>query len=150
MGEVTLVTPASDLFVVTLSRCHVKVTRKDCAFRTQNLCLQSSYTYFTPHTHRIVFASYLFLRAIQKLGLKIYSVAPQEQIRWSRPRTPHLPVPGRHSSADSLSSGSRWVWDSSSSIIIKLTTSLSKENRRDRQWGFLVANHVIFDTDTLH
>ena len=146
MGEVTLVTPESGVPAVTLSRCHATVTREDCAFRTQSLCLQSSCTYFTPQTHRIVFDSYLFLRAIQKLGLKIYSMST----RWSRPRTPHLPVPVRHSSADSLSSGSRWVWDSSSSNIIKLPTSLSKENRRDRQWGFLVSNHVIFDTDTLH
>ena len=83
MGEVTLVTPESGVPAVTLSRCHATVTREDCAFRTQSLCLQSSCTYFTPQTHRIVFVSYLFLRAIQKLELKIYSMS----IRWSRPRT---------------------------------------------------------------
>lgn len=96
-------------------------------------------------THRIVFASYLFLRAIQNLGLKIYSVSTTSTN--SLAQTSHLPLPVRHSSADSLSSGSRCVWDSSSSNIIKLTTSLSKENRRDRQWGFFdwFTATVIFD-----
>lgn len=118
------------------SRClNVTLWSRGCVIR---LCVQNAKLLFTMivylfyptncyRTLRIVFAFYLLLRAIQKLALKIYSVSTTSTnlLVW----TSHLPVPVRHSSADSLSSGSRCVWDSSSSNIIKLTTSLSKENR---------------------
>lgn len=111
MGEVTLVTPESGVFAVTLSECHAVVTRvcnKIVRSERKPLFTVIVYLFYPTNcygTHGIAFASYLFLRAIQKLGLKIYLVSTTSTN--SLVKTSHLPVPVRHSSADSLSSGSR-------------------------------------------